>query len=1172
MKNMKNRGVGEEEEDNEGYLDPNDLSIIDDRTWEPSDEEILSYALKLGYDLENDPDELFEVAYYYLKCPLPEGWRRAIYKETKELMYINMEDGEIEIATEIEEMARQAYLEKKEEYLNKIGHKNEELTNKVVPRKKIPPINPLGKSSQNGFTNNHLPPVKKDENKLNLTDNSLSEFSKSKEDESDNSSFLKIDYRKYDNGDINFKDKGENEKNNKDKDKDIKSVFNKNNEKNEDFIKKNYDDEEEENEGEEEEDEEDEENEDDEEEEEEKKEISKKEVKKEEKNVNNEKKEVKKEEKKVNNEKKEDKIINEVKKIEIKNEDNKPNEVKKEDKKIEIKKEDNKPNDLKKEDKKVEIKKEEQKTNEVKKEEKKDIKIIIKKDEKKDDNKKQKINDLEKQKKDYFDKKMKELKEFESKIKADYAKDKEKYEKEKEKFQEKYDKNFEDQIKKEKNKIDKQFKDKISLYETQLKGNNEKEINKYKKETENEMKKNNDKNINNKNKEEEEIKKITKKKENLLSEIKKLKNLNELYKSRKKEKNESLTKSKNLLDEKNKIQRNNILKKHELDIKELENNFEQDFQKNKNLISQKLNPNKSVEVANFIVNKNSQLYENYQKALDDEYEINCKAIKQELTLNKKKELDNFANSMIVEKNEKIKQYQKDIAELEKEYFESLSKIRENSNRLTNQTNEILKDKFNGTLENYDIIKKKLINDDEEIIQKFIEKLKENINREKNIEKIEMIIEEFLYESKGEINLEYQKYKNLYDLLENEMKYKMLSMNYLLEITNNIIKTVVDATNKDIDQDEIIQNILKYAKDKLTTYKFKFSKEKDNKLYPFLKNLKLLDSNKLNKKDFNESDVQKSFEQNIIQLPINQEKSRLTHFVPSERYSEPNETQNEKEKNNKHNNKELIESITENNNLNELDVYVIDTNSNIIIPLLSDFYLRKLDTEEISLYTDITLFLKNEYTKIDNINKYGTTNNFTNIKLNLQILDKIKLYTEDTFNFIQKNISNKKNRIFFKEKLQLLVNNIADYRKNFLIDETKINKPPISGGYLQNQNNIEQNYANINNITNINPIISEDKMNLTSKSFNYHQIKVDNKKKDNEIEKNNNQFPNYSVKPNKTFQPIESIRISGRFNSFYTHYNPSVLGDGLNTPFSHEFFNYKKNKYEVDTKLSLLSYK
>ena len=78
----------------EGFLNPEDLTIIDEKTWEPSDEEILSYALKLGYDIEKDPDELFEVAYYYMKYPLPEGWKRAIYKKTKELMYINMEDGE----------------------------------------------------------------------------------------------------------------------------------------------------------------------------------------------------------------------------------------------------------------------------------------------------------------------------------------------------------------------------------------------------------------------------------------------------------------------------------------------------------------------------------------------------------------------------------------------------------------------------------------------------------------------------------------------------------------------------------------------------------------------------------------------------------------------------------------------------------------------------------------------------------------------------------------------------------------------------------------------------------------------------------------------------------------------------------------------------------------------
>ena len=54
---MKQLQKKEIEESEEGYLDPNDLSIIDDKTWEASDEEILSYLLKLGYDIENDPDE-----------------------------------------------------------------------------------------------------------------------------------------------------------------------------------------------------------------------------------------------------------------------------------------------------------------------------------------------------------------------------------------------------------------------------------------------------------------------------------------------------------------------------------------------------------------------------------------------------------------------------------------------------------------------------------------------------------------------------------------------------------------------------------------------------------------------------------------------------------------------------------------------------------------------------------------------------------------------------------------------------------------------------------------------------------------------------------------------------------------------------------------------------------
>ena len=155
----------ENEDSEDGYISPQDISIKDEKIWDPTDEEILSYALKLGYDIEKDPDELFEVAYYYMKYPLPEGWKRGIMKSTKELVYINLLDGEIEVTTEIEEMAHQMYLEKKSEMnqknvslFNKSPEKKETTT--VVPRKKIPPLNPLQKSTNSNGMKNDLPSIK----------------------------------------------------------------------------------------------------------------------------------------------------------------------------------------------------------------------------------------------------------------------------------------------------------------------------------------------------------------------------------------------------------------------------------------------------------------------------------------------------------------------------------------------------------------------------------------------------------------------------------------------------------------------------------------------------------------------------------------------------------------------------------------------------------------------------------------------------------------------------------------------------------------------------------------------------------------------------------------------------------------------------------------------------
>ena len=122
--------------------------------------------------------------------------------------------------------------------------------------------------------------------------------------------------------------------------------------------------------------------------------------------------------------------------------------------------------------------------------------------------------------------------------------------------------------------------------------------------------------------------------------------------------------------------------------------------------------------------------------------------------------------------------------------------------------------------------------------------------------------------------------------------------------------------------------------------------------------------------------------------------------------------------------------------NDINCYVID--NNISIPLLSDYTIHQFDNDELSLYTDITVFLKNEYTKIEEINNVEE-NGEKRTKLNLLILDKIKIYAEDTFNFIAMNVENQNNRRFFKEKLQLLISNINDYKKNFYIEPAKRNK-------------------------------------------------------------------------------------------------------------------------------------
>ena len=996
MNKQIDHGIGpdELEDDEEGYLDPNDLEIVDDEKWNPSDEDILSYAMKLGFDIENDPDELFEIAYYYLKYPLPPGWRRAIYKDTKELMYINMKDGEIEIATEIEDMARQAYEEKKEELLKMAkGVSVGKPEVKVVPNKKIPPINQ--KKNDTGLQTKIVPSeIKKDEKLLNLSENnSLSNLEEESEEESPSAFF---DRKKMEIDNLKKKMNEENEQ-----------------------ISKNY-----------------------------------------------------------NNS---DISFTDNSEINIDTEG--PNKI---------------------------------------------TPMGLYGKNKKDDSEKKK-KEIEAKKKEYFEEKLKELKNYEVKIRENYSKTKEEYKNKKEEMKERYEQEYKNKIDKELEKLNKQYKEKLNLYQTQLMNNNKKEYDKYVNELDKKMKsetnssKQTEKELN-------EINSLTQKKIKIKDEIQKAKNKrNENNDSINKMK-ESLKRNKELIDEKNSIKKNNITKQHEMQIKNLEIEKEKEYSeyiKESKLNTSQINPtnisNTNIKDFHNELMK-SNFFENYQKALDDDYEINCKSIKQDFILNQSKEMNNFTTSMQIETNEKIKQYTLKIADLENEYFSSLSQIRESSKNATVQNNNFLKEKFDSALSEYETLKNKIIKEGDEFISSFISSVHSCIVIESNVSNAEIKLEEFILNQSDTQMIRSQRAKTAYEIAESEFIYKTFAIQYVIDIVNEINSFIIENPMKQTTStNDAITCLVAKAKSKLEQYKFKYNQDKGNKLYPFLSLIQ-----------GNEPVINGSVKNfKLVFSPSSKGK------IPSERYNESQNININREQikieDEEH---EQIDSDGENNNQNmnnnnDLNCYVID--NNVAIPLLSDYTIHMFDNDELSLYTDITVFLKNEYTKIEEINSQDEEGE-KKTKLNLLILDKIKIYTEDAFNFIQLNIDNPHNRKFFKEKLQLLVSNINDYKKNFYLEPHKYNNNSMIG---------------------INEEIKNDKPNcITQKSFAY--LTKSNTGEELKRNKNNNKV-NMSVQPSK---------INGAFDNFYSQYNSSSsLNKMLTSPFANEYFNYKKNKYEIESKLN-----
>ena len=1135
----------ENDSSEDNYVSPQDISIKDEQVWDPTDEEIIAYAAKLGYDIEKDPDELFEVAYYYMKYPLPEGWKRGVMKTSKELVYINLVDGEIEISTEIEEMAHQMYLEKKAEMNQKNIFKKspEKEKTTVVPRKKIPPLNPLQKSNNSNGLRASLPSIK--ESNSNKKNNNKNNIIEKNDFLIDNKNILeknKEDIIKLNNNIDRFLEKSLSEKafkeltNQKEKEIPKEKEPEKSKEKNKqnNLIKDNY-----------------------------------KIIKNQEKNLN------------IEIEDKEDKkknyfLDNDNEEEEEENDEDEDDIL---DKKLS--KEDDFLEKMLKKDKELEaLRKQKEKDIELVLNSNENIKNLVGKEFLNSEENLKKTKELEKEKKNYLQKKLEELKEYKKTVKINYKDKKDKEDNYNKELKNKYEKKLKEELNNKKEKLKRQFEEKLELYEQQLINKKNKEEKRYKEELINIKNTRKEENIENiKKKREKEKENLKNKKEELLKEIEKLKKIKNSNDASISQKKLNLQKNIMLIDEKKNLDKKNKLKKNELDIKNIEYQKEKEFNEIKNKLIDKYNKEKSnIKISN-IANKEKNLemtlFNDIQKAMEEEFEINKKEIEQDLQNKKLKEIEKYTSNINNEKNDKINLFKTEIIATEKDYYKSISDIRANSQKLKINNENNLKLKFEETLNKYENTKKVILDEYKELTKHIGDNLQKLIVGNYSLKQTERKLEEFLVNLKDKYMIVYQKNKNNFDMYENDYIFKTQFIKYLLDVVNYMtklfsnMKTQINDGSNSMDdnkkaQFELADNLLNFCNNKINEYSKKYNKNKNISVFSFM-NGNVMKSQSFDNSRMNEFD------------DINE----TLKFEASHRGNKKYKSTNDKNTtNNNIFSKEIINETlnnTSNNETNELTFINLDQELNITIPIIPENVVSKINKDISDLYLDITNFLKDEYNKIIQINKLGKEKgekNKISTNLNLIILDKIKSFCEEAFNYLLTNHKKNEQQLNIKKKLRLILNNIDEYKNQFNLDKylqkSRIKKD--NKNELNNSNKIYDNQmfykTTLKNTYSFNNYINK---NNDINNFAKTTYKV-NKIEKNEIEEQKQSSSIEDVNLSKSFNINSNYNthINGRFNNFFRQYSSNALAEEITNPILYKFFNYKKNKYELDKSLGKFS--
>ena len=161
---------------------------------------------------------------------------------------------------------------------------------------------------------------------------------------------------------------------------------------------------------------------------------------------------------------------------------------------------------------------------------------------------------------------------------------------------------------------------------------------------------------------------------------------------------------------------------------------------------------------------------------------------------------------------------------------------------------------------------------------------------------------------------------------------------------------------------------------------------------------------------------------------------------------------------------------------------------------------------------------------------------------------------------------------------MILNHIEDYRNQFNLDKylskngTKKEKEIINDfNYTKNLFNQTYSRPSLKNTYSFNNYINKNN-DITNFAKTTYKTNIINKNEKNEKEEQKQSSSIEEVNISKSYNNNYSYNshINGRFNNFFRQYSSNALAEEITNPVLYKFFNYKKNKYELDKSLGKFS--